>query len=97
MTHDAGSPDRAVMVQRDDVLWRQLDDQVLVLDVPRSRYLRLNRSGSVLWQALTTPRTTADLVDVLVRTYDLDDQRARADVAAFLSALSERGLLQEVA
>lgn len=84
-------------LRHDRVLWRQLDDRILVLDVHRSRYLRLNESGSVLWQALDTPRRPDELVDVLTDAFDIDEQQAGADVAAFLRQLHRLELLREAA
>lgn len=85
---------RVIARQGDDVLWRQLDDRVLVLDVSRSRYLRLNRSGTLLWRALREPRTVDELVDHLRRSYDVSHEDATTDVEGFLADLREHGLLE---
>lgn len=88
---------RTVALQRDRVLWRQLSDQVLVLDMWRSRYLRLNHSGSLLWHLLAEPRQPCELVEVLLDTYDVSREEAADDVAAFLAELRGRGLLRDPA
>jgi hypothetical protein len=58
-------------------------------------YLKLNGSGRVLWEHLVEPCTEADLVEALVETYGIDEARAAADVAGFITDLRARGLLAE--
>ena len=86
-----------VALRSDRVLWRNLDGRVLALDTVRARYLRLNHSGSVLWRALAWPREPDELIDVLVRTYDVAREQASADVVAFLARLRADGLVVDAA
>lgn len=87
-------PPPSFVVRRDGVLWRQLDDQILILDVSASRYLRLNGSGATLWRALAAPRTQEELVDELLRRYDVSRADASGDVDEFLARLGRHGLLE---
>lgn len=57
----------------------------------------LNRSGTVLWQAMDVPRTRAELGRVLQEQWPgLPDDTARADVAAFISEMQTQGFCEEV-
>ncbi|MHB1710627.1 MAG: PqqD family protein [Acidimicrobiales bacterium] len=79
--------------RRPDALWREVDGQVVGLDLGSSRYFSLNDTGRVLWCLLEEPVDVAVLVAELVRRFGVDEERAHEDVEAFLEALGDYGLL----
>jgi hypothetical protein len=78
-----------------DLTWHVAGDDVVVLDLTGSVYLKLNGSGRVLWERLADGCARADLVQALVERFDIDEARAGADVEAFLAELERRHLLAE--
>lgn len=81
---------------RDDrVRWREVDEDVVAVDVDRSTYLSTNGSGALLWLELAGGTTRDRLVERLAQAYLIDDERAAADVDNFLSELNGQGLLEE--
>jgi Coenzyme PQQ synthesis protein D (PqqD) len=74
--------------------WRQVDDEVVALDLETARYLSTNPSGALLWHELATGATREDLVARLRAKWGVDEARATADVDAFLALLRQRGLLE---
>lgn len=83
-------------LRRQALTWQVVGDEVIVLDLDGSLYLKVNGSGRVLWEALAEAATTdSELIDLLVSGYDIDRSRASADVAAFLADLRSRGLIEE--
>jgi hypothetical protein len=75
--------------------WHVAGDDVVVLDLEGSVYLRLNGSGRVLWERLVESCTESELTAALVDQYGIDEARAAADVGGFLVDLRQRGLLEE--
>ena len=57
--------------------------------------ITLNETGAVMWEKLKTDCTQADLVAALLAEYDVTEEIATADVAAFVEALQEKKLLDE--
>ncbi len=74
--------------------WRQVDDEVVALDLDTARYLATNRTGALLWDQLAVGATRETLIARLMEGWDLDEARAAADVDAFLAMLTDRGLLE---
>jgi hypothetical protein len=74
--------------------WRLVEGEVVALDVRASRYLGLNETGTALWPLLIAGTELDDLVAHLRSTFGVDEATARADVAAFVSALRSRDLLE---
>ena len=55
--------------------------------------LTLNESGVILWNLLERGCTKEDLVNALLKEYDVSNDVALADVEAFISRLSEVGCI----
>jgi hypothetical protein len=75
------------------VVWRQVDGEILALDMGASRYLGTNPTGALLWQALAEGTSRDRLVELLRSRFEIDEHRAGADVDAFLGELQAHGLL----
>lgn len=54
--------------------------------------IKLNETGAFLWQKLEQGLATNELVDALMAEYAVNQPTAQADVAEFVSELSEKGL-----
>jgi hypothetical protein len=78
----------------DDVVWREVDGQVLLLDLEGSTYFQLNHSGALLWRRLLDGATEADLAEVLTERYGIDRAQAEGDVRHFLAMLDAKSLVR---
>jgi hypothetical protein len=80
-------------LRSDELDWRQIDDEVVILDGRGANYLAINGTGARLWPALVEGATVEQLADLLVEAYEIDRARATADANQFVAALSEQGLM----
>lgn len=80
-------------LRTEDLEWREIDSEIVILDGREATYLTLNGSGALLWRRLVGTATRDELVEVLLESYDVDHPTAAADTDAFLAALTECGLL----
>jgi hypothetical protein len=80
---------------------RQIAGETLILPVANrvagleSIYV-LNEVGSRIWQLVGSATTAERIVEVVVREFDVSEERAAGDVAEFLGALDTRGLIRHV-
>ncbi|HEY4929189.1 MAG TPA: PqqD family protein [Acidimicrobiales bacterium] len=79
------------------ISWREVDGEVIALDVESGEYLSLNGSGRILWMALVEPVSIEELGKLLTEQFGVSADIASADASAFVSDLVERSLLDEVA
>jgi len=82
-------------LREQDLDWRDIDDEIVALDVQNGVYLAVHGSGATLWRLLAESATRDGLVEALVETYDIDPARAGSDVDEFLVTLNDRGLLAQ--
>jgi hypothetical protein len=77
-----------------EIIWRQLDNNAVIVS-PQSGEVRvLNHVGTVIWQMLTEQYSVADIVDHLTDYYQVTPIQAQQDVILFLQELNERGLIR---
>jgi len=78
----------------DAAVWRDVDGEIVALDVESGSYFSLNGSGRLLWLALLEPRSTGALAGVLAESFGIPNEQAQSDAAAFVGDLVERGLVE---
>lgn len=88
-----GRADAVLGLAEDSLMWREVEDEVIVLDKRTWTYMKINGSGAVLWKEIARGATSTGLVECLCETYEIDEQTASRDVDAFLSMVKTHGLL----
>ena len=78
------------------VMAEQFDGTGLVYNPESNGAVALNKTGVYLWSRLKDGATEADLTAGLLEKYDgVTEEKAAADVKAFLDDLRSRSLLSE--
>jgi hypothetical protein len=80
-------------LRTDDLHWREVDDEIVVLEGRSSRYLSVNDSGVVLWRLLARGATRDELIGALVDAYGIDASSAAADTDRFVGEMRSAALL----
>lgn len=88
------SPGDVIRLRDSDVIWRAVEDEVIVLDRRGWSYISINDSGSILWPRLVEGATRPELASALVEAFGIEPDRAQADVDAFVGALAEHDLIE---
>ena len=78
-----------------DLVWREVEDEVVALDLKTSNYIAINRTGRALWPLLSEGATREGLIQQLVEEFEVDQEQAGRDVDVFIEALVEKGLVEE--
>lgn len=75
-----------------DALSRELDGEVLVLDLRTSLYFGMTGTAARIWQLLEAGQDRDAIVAALAREFDAPADTVARDVDAFLDDLITRGL-----
>ncbi len=78
---------------REDVLFRQVDDEWVVFDPAANELHVLNLPAAVVWTHCTGDWTPEQIAEQLQEAYGLESQQALTDVSAALTRFREAGLL----
>lgn len=86
--------ERRYTVVGESLSWREVDGEVVILDLSSSKYLALNGPAALMWKRLAVGASPAELAELLLQTYEVDAARAGSDARAFLADCTERGLVE---
>ena len=79
-----------------DVLFRQMGDEAVVLNLKTELYLGLDAVGTRIWAVLQDAPTIQAAYESLLDEYDVDPERLRQDLGEFLSELVDQELVETV-
>jgi hypothetical protein len=65
----------------------------VVLDIQKGRLLRLNHTGSAIFQQIECAQTELQIIEGIRRHFHLSHEVARKDVTDFLQSLEAQGLI----
>jgi Coenzyme PQQ synthesis protein D (PqqD) len=86
-----GRPD--VVAIRDDIVYREIDGEIVALSITSGEYLTLDATGSQLWRLIEQLGSIDRIKSALLAEYDLDDRSCDAEVQAFVTMLEAKGLV----
>jgi hypothetical protein len=75
------------------VICRELSGETVLLNLESGVYYGLDGVGTRVWQLLQQDRTIADVCDVMVEEYDVEQDVVREDVSRLVGELHERGIV----
>jgi len=78
----------------EDVVFTQIDEDIVMMDPNDGAYHGLNTVGAELWNLLDSkPMNLVDMVIYLQETYELDEATATTDVNHFIEAMLKQDFL----
>lgn len=83
----------SVRLRAEGLTWQQVGDEIIVLDLEGSNYLKLNSTGATLWKALAEGSDQVELITLVIQEFGVSEDEATRDVIAFLSDLEAEELL----
>ncbi len=81
-------------LRKDDLVWRGVDDETIVLDLRTSLYLSLNPAAASLWLSLEKGATERQMAESLAARFGIGEDRATLDVQTFIACCQQRDLLE---
>ena len=83
-----------LIVPARSVASRIVDDLAIILDPAVDSLQRLNEVGSFIWaRIMERQHTGASIQAALIETFDVEEEQAAQDLAAFLAKLEARALI----
>jgi len=84
---------------KEGFIFRKIADTYVVVAVGEAAknfkgMVSLNETGGFLWEKLCAGSDEESLVKALLAEYDVDEEKARTDVSAFVKKVSEAGFVE---
>jgi hypothetical protein len=82
-------------VIRKDLVWREVDGEVVIISPDNKSMHTLNDVGSRIWTFLDGENNLADILAVLSAEYEGTGDAAKKDLVEYLENLRQLNLLEE--
>ena len=86
----------ARVARNESIVFTELDDTVVMMDVEEGRYYELDPVGSSVWALLERAQSVAEVCEALGRQYEVAPERCREDVRGFLEELERLGVVRRM-
>ncbi len=73
--------------------WRVIEGEAVILSLDTKAFRGLNPVGSRMWELIDGRRSVDEIVEVIVREFDVTREQAAVDVQAFVRELLDKGLV----
>jgi hypothetical protein len=80
----------------DTVVFRDLDGEVVILDLESSTYFGLDPVGTRMWTLIGEHGSLGKVYEVLQEEYDVDSTKLQSDLLQLTNQFCERGLARLV-
>jgi hypothetical protein len=77
----------------EDILFRQVENEGILLHLPSGTYYSLSETSIFFWNALTNQQPLESIVDKIVDEYEVERAQVLGDLQAFIQDLSAFGLI----
>ena len=80
----------------EQIEWRKFENESLLLNVQTGTYFRINEVGSFIWETLDGKKTAENLINSMVKQFDVSEETARQDYQNFTAQLLQDKLIFSV-
>lgn len=83
-----------VIRRRIELMEAELDDEIVGLDLEQGTCFGFNATATTVWKQLEQPATRSQLLETLLREYDVEAPACEAELDLLLADLTERGMIE---
>ncbi|MBN1983242.1 MAG: PqqD family protein [Chitinivibrionales bacterium] len=76
-----------------DLSIKKLDSEFYILDRQNSMIHCMNKTGSLIWEMLSTGASIQSIVETLTNTYEVSEETARNDLHEFFASCEKQKLI----
>ena len=77
----------------DDVIFRVLGDEAVILNLSNGIYFGLDSVGTRIWQLISEHGSTEKVIETLSAEYEVEEGPLRQDLDNLIQQLMDKGLL----
>jgi len=85
-----------ILKQRNDIISREIDDEILLMDNQTMQVHQLNRTASYIWSRCNGSTSTDEIIEQVARDFEIENHVAMKQVKELLAQLLELKVLTPV-
>jgi hypothetical protein len=77
-----------------DIVWRELEGEVVILNLATGFYYGLEGAGNDMWRLLVEHGSTEKVLEVMASDYDVDTDQLACDLHALVADLARKSIVR---
>jgi len=94
MSSNPNLSDSTTVVANDDCLSTEIDGESVILHMEQGKYYGFNEVGTRVWELTQESHSLEEICRTILETYDVDEERCRADIRELIAELIELDLVR---
>ena len=86
--------DSSVIVAARDQISTDLGGEAVILALDSGQYYSLNDVGTRIWNLVQEPRNISDILDAILKEYNVEPGLCEKDLVAILNDMAAEGLIE---
>ncbi len=83
----------SIIKKTDEIVESAIDGETVMMSIENGEYYGLDSVGSHIWELIQSPIKVSELVDTLLKKYNVDHNTCESDVMEFLNELNNNKIL----
>lgn len=79
-----------------DVMWKKIDDEIVIANSGKDDYCFLNATGSDIWEMIHQGSSSDEIIMTLCNKYDADEKTIKKEAEKLVKELLSAGLVEKV-
>ncbi len=76
-----------------DAITQEVSGETVILDLKSEQYFSLDETGTRVWQLLASHRDEHEVLQTMLKEFDVDEQTLSADLTSLIDKLLSEGLV----
>lgn len=83
-----------IVSQLEGLIVSDMDGEKVMLSIENGKYYNLGETGGEIWECMKNPISIQNLIQSLVKEYDVKEHECSEQVLKFIDCLAEEGLVK---
>lgn len=79
--------------RNNDFVFNEVDGELVMMNLENGAYISLNESGKSIWHILETPKTTNEIIGLLLEEFDVSTEICTQEVNDFLVKMLDKNVI----
>lgn len=84
----------SIIEKNKDIEVTDFNNEKVMMDLDQGKYFALNDVGSRIWELTKENTTVQDIIDELLKEYDIDEETCKTEVINYIKDLVSNGVVK---
>ena len=84
----------SIVMRHEDIDATDLNGEKVMMDLDKGRYLALGEVGSRIWDIIDKPVSVKDIIEILMKEYDIDEKSCNEEVINFIGRMNDAEIIK---